>query len=181
MPILGDYILPYLTLISDIFIVLVVLDFILFKFKIKSEMWKGWNVFGKNAMLLAFLVSLGAMLLSLYYSDYLGYEPCKLCWYQRIFIYPQVFMFALALWKRRSDVWKYSLILSIIGFAIAADQYLLQSTNVSVLPCPVTGYSASCSEIFILKFGYLTIPMMSLTAFALLILLCFLAMKHKRE
>ena len=53
--------------------------------------------FGRHGMLLAFLVAVASLVLSLFYSDYIGYEPCKLCWYQRIFIYPQVIILGMAL------------------------------------------------------------------------------------
>lgn len=42
----------------------------------------------ENSLLFIWLVSLVATLGSLYFSEVRGYEPCELCWYQRILMYP---------------------------------------------------------------------------------------------
>jgi Disulfide bond formation protein DsbB len=38
---------------------------------------------------LAFCIVVAATGLSLFYSEILGFEPCTLCWVQRIFLYPK--------------------------------------------------------------------------------------------
>ena len=43
-----------------------------------------------NGILFAFLIALVSMLGSLYFSEIARLEPCELCWFQRIFMYPQV-------------------------------------------------------------------------------------------
>ena len=53
----------------------------------------------KKGFILAFIVALVSMCGSLYYSDVLGYEPCKMCWYQRICMYPEVLLLGLALYR----------------------------------------------------------------------------------
>ena len=127
------------------------------------------DLFGKWALELSFIVALAAMLVSLFYSDVAGYEPCILCWYQRIVMYPQVVLFGVALWKRRRDVADYALALSGIGALIAGYHYLLQWGWVTAEPCAAS--AVSCSKIFLLTFGYITIPLMSFTAFAVIIIL----------
>ena len=127
------------------------------------------NAIKDNALLLGFIISLGATLGSLFYSDFLGFEPCKLCWFQRILMYPQVVLFAMALWNRRSgddrSVLPYSFVLSILGAGTALYHYLLQFGAVSGSNCAVYGQGAACSGMWVLEFGYITIPMMALTAF----------------
>ena len=44
----------------------------------------------ENSLLMIWVVSFVATLGSLYFSEVRGYEPCELCWYQRIFMYPIV-------------------------------------------------------------------------------------------
>ncbi|MEG0381222.1 MAG: disulfide bond formation protein B, partial [Kurthia sp.] len=44
----------------------------------------------ENALLMIWVVALMATLGSLYFSEIRGYEPCELCWYQRIIMYPIV-------------------------------------------------------------------------------------------
>lgn len=128
------------------------------------------HFFGKQTLTLAFIVALTAMLGSLTYSNVIGYEPCELCWFQRIFMYPQVFLFALALWKKDRRVIDYSLILSTIGGLIALYHYLMQLDIAPSLPCAAIGYSVSCSQRFVMQFGYITIPLMAFTAFVMIIL-----------
>ena len=52
------------------------------------------------ALLLSFLVSLFATLGSLYYSEIIKFPPCKFCWLQRIFLFPQVFILGAAYYKK---------------------------------------------------------------------------------
>jgi disulfide bond formation protein DsbB len=123
----------------------------------------------KYAVPVTFFVALTATFGSLFYSDVLGYTPCKLCWFQRICMYPQVVLLAIAWWKKDSGVGKYSLSLSVIGIVLAVYHYYLQLGGDPLVPCSTVGYSVSCSQRFILEYGYITIPMMALTAFALII------------
>ena len=124
-----------------------------------------------RAYLFAFLVALSGMLSSLYYSDVVGFAPCILCWWQRVFMYPQVFILGLALWGKARDVTDEILLLSGVGTTIGAYQYYGQMFNASALPCPATPGSVSCAVIQFIEFGYITIPMMSLTGFILIIVL----------
>jgi disulfide bond formation protein DsbB len=133
--------------------------------------------FGGNAILFSFIIALFATLGSLFYSEILGYEPCKLCWFQRIFIYPQVILLGIALWKKNGSTARYnSIALSAVGAIIAGYHYLLQIGVAPEIPCSALGYSVACSQAFVMSFGYITIPMMALTVFAMIIVL-FLANK----
>ncbi|OIO44438.1 hypothetical protein AUJ64_00105 [Candidatus Pacearchaeota archaeon CG1_02_39_14] len=118
-----------------------------------------------------FLVSLVAMLGSLYYSEIAGYNPCTLCWYQRIFMYSQVFILGLASFRKDKKVMPYIYLLSAIGLLIAVYHYIMQLSQVDSVFCELVGYSASCSETFFLSMGYITIPLMAASAFLLIILL----------
>ena len=77
-------------------------------------------------LLFAFTVSLVATLGSLFYSEVLGFEPCKLCWFQRILMYPQPVLYLVAFLSKKKDVFLFTLPLSIIGVVIASYHYLLQ-------------------------------------------------------
>lgn len=171
---LGSTLLLWLTLASNVIVALWFIDSALIWGSLKKHAWKGWKWIGTHALWFGFVVSLVAMLGSLYYSDVLGYEPCKLCWYQRIFMYPQVFLFGLALWRREPfRIWAYSTFLSLIGGAIALFHYYIQTSPrpLVTLPCSALGYSASCTETFAVQMGYITIPMMALSAFIVLLIL----------
>ena len=49
-----------------------------------------------NGMWIAGMLALGAIVASLIFSDVYGVEPCKLCWIQRILIYPQALIMLIA-------------------------------------------------------------------------------------
>ena len=126
---------------------------------------------GKRAILFTFVIALIATLGSLFYSEIAGFEPCKLCWFQRILMYPQVILLAMALWKRDRNIAGYSLGLSIPGAIIAGYHYLLQLGVAPAFSCSAVGYSAHCSQRFVMNFGYITIPLMAFSAFVIIILI----------
>jgi disulfide bond formation protein DsbB len=127
---------------------------------------------------LAFVLTLAAISGSLFYSEIAGYTPCKLCWFQRIFMYPQAIILALAIWRHDRAVAWYTLWLSVPGGLLAGYHYLLQIGVAPAIPCSAVGVSVVCSQRFVMQFGYVTIPMMALTAFALIALLSFLTIRN---
>lgn len=123
---------------------------------------------GSAALPVAFVSTFASAALTLYYSDILGFEPCPLCWWQRVFMYPQVILFALALWKH-IPVRLISVTLSVFGFGFAIYHHALQMLPQGSLPCPASG--PSCSQITLLEYGYITYPLMAASLFAFLIVL----------
>ena len=120
----------------------------------------------KHGILFAAIVALISILGSLSYSDILGYEPCKLCWFQRIFMYPQIIVLGLGWYLKDRSATMYALVLSGIGAIIAWYHYLVQLGFVPA-GCDVSGYSVTCSKVFTMHLGYITIPLMAFTAFIL--------------
>lgn len=117
---------------------------------------------------IAFLTALGSMAGSLYYEFVHGFEPCILCWWLRIFIYPQVVILGLALWRRDACVRIYSIALSAIAVAISLYQSLLPILGDSFAPCSASG--VSCAKLYVIYMGYITIPVMALSASLLMML-----------
>ena len=119
---------------------------------------------------IGFLLTLASSALTLYYSDVLGILPCGWCWFQRAALYPQVFLFGLALWKRDKHIADYSILLSTFGLAVALYMHYLQMGGHGVLPCPASG-AGDCGQRFVWEFGYITFPLMAASLFAFLIVL----------
>lgn len=119
-----------------------------------------------HAMWLVLFASAAAWFGSLIYSEFLGYAPCKLCWFQRIFIYPQAIIAIIALYTKDTKALKYILALSIIGIFLSINHYFLQMTGSSLLPCSAIGQNESCGGTYTKRFGYITIPLMCATLFA---------------
>lgn len=123
--------------------------------------------FKKYTFYLGFLVALGAVLLSLFYSDVVGYPPCELCWIQRIFLYPLAILTGVSLILGISLSKKFILSLAVPGMIVAAYHVLIQAGIIKEF---ITCSSAKpCNTIDISLFGFLTIPMMSLIAFAIIV------------
>lgn len=159
---ITNQIFSLLTIVGQIIVAVVIISFAVKQRKIL-------NFFAKHALVFSFIVVLIATLGSLFYSEFAGYEPCKLCWFQRILMYPQVVLLGMALFKKDNGIIPYSIVLSAIGALIAGYHYLLQFGFAPSIDCSAVGYSISCLKLFFMEFGYITIPMMALTAFLLVI------------
>lgn len=123
----------------------------------------------RYGLLLLFLIALTATTGSLYFSEGAGWIPCKLCWFQRVFMYPQVPLVGLALWRRNRGIAPSVLLFCLIGMCFSlwhySEQVYYNLHPELITTCDPTG--VSCVNSQILAFGYITIPMMALTAFAL--------------
>jgi disulfide bond formation protein DsbB len=128
----------------------------------------------KHGLKLAFIISLVATLGSLFYSNVAGYTPCSLCWFQRIFIYPQVFLLGLALYKKEKVVIDYSLLLILVGGLISLYHNYIYYNAISTSFC-ASDEVAACATRYIWELGYITIPLMALSAFILIGLLLWQA------
>jgi len=133
----------------------------------------------QHAIGLAFTVVVVAVTSSMTYSDIFHMNPCKLCWYQRIFIFPQVILLGMALLKKHTNIiTDYSLVFACIAAPISVFHYLLQITDAPAVhafaPCDVTGQAPSCSGFYVHMYGYVTIPLMALTTSLVIALLMVL-------
>ncbi len=109
---------------------------------------------------------------SLYLSTFLGWEPCRLCWYQRILMYPLVILFGMSLFLDNDDVADYTLPLSLTGLAIAVYHYMIQFLPaLQSKGCSIT--SVSCEATYTFYYGHITIPVMAAAAFAAVALLSY--------
>lgn len=162
-----------LTIFAQVAVVFGIIYFFILK--------KNWKFVSKNAIAISFVFALSATLGSLVYSDVIGFDPCKLCWLQRIFMYPMAVILGIALLVKDKKAWAYSLGLSSIGILISIYHYYLQLGGGGFTKCSVVGQSASCSERTVWEFGYISIPMMALSAFAVLIVLALIAKKYENR
>ncbi len=123
--------------------------------------------------LLASMSTLG----SLFFSHVMGFAPCVLCWYQRIFLFPLVIVLAMGLFPFDKSVVKYALPLAVAGWLTAVYHNLLYAGIIpeSIQPC---SKGVSCTEKYIDLFGFITIPMLSLFSFSIIIALLILIKKR---
>lgn len=117
------------------------------------------------SLLFTFGIALISLLGSLYFSEIQKLEPCTLCWFQRIFIYPLVLIYPIAYMRKKyTKIYHYTLPLTIIGAVISLYQYMMQMMP-SVFASGETCTGVSCSIFYLYEFGFVTIPFMALMAF----------------
>ena len=127
---------------------------------------------------LAFVVATVATIGSLYLSEVANFVPCRLCWYQRIAMYPLPILLGVAWWKRDDGVRRYALPLAVIGMAISTYHILVERFP-SLEESGVCEVANPCSVRWVERFGFITIPTMALAAFALISgLLVYPARRH---
>lgn len=124
---------------------------------------------GPHALALAFAVATTATVGSLYFSEVAHFTPCQLCWYQRICMYPLVPILGLAAVRRDHGVRPYAAALALIGAVVASYHVLLE--RFPTLESNVCDPNTPCTVIWVNRFGYLTIPAMALSGFALVLTL----------
>jgi disulfide bond formation protein DsbB len=131
-------------------------------------------------ILFAWIVSLAATGGSLFLSEIMGYVPCALCWYQRIFMYPLVFILGRAAIRDDRTITGYALPLSIIGGIIALYHYANQKVPglADIAPCTA---GVPCHTDYLDWFGVITIPLMALAAFLLITVFLVLGRKPVYE
>ncbi len=134
----------------------------------------------KVALPLAFLVALGGTAMTLVYSEYFGVIPCGLCWFQRIFLYPQIILLGIAMWRKDLTVAVYSVWLSVIGSAFALYHHFIQMGGESIIPCPASG-AGDCAKRILFEFGYVTFPLAAFTAFWFIIVLMLFVSRRCRR
>ncbi len=122
------------------------------------------SILKKNILYLAFFTALTGMLGSLYFSEIQHLAPCILCWYQRIALYALVLILGIGIWDNDRNVSRYALPFSVIGGLIGIYHNLLYYGVIpeQLAPCRL---GVSCTQATISWFGFITIPLLSLTAF----------------
>jgi disulfide bond formation protein DsbB len=142
----------------------------------------------KHFLTIGFLISLISVLFSLVYSEAIKFPPCELCWLQRVFLFPMVFIFGVALWNNfrnqlseARNVIKYTIPLLSIGFVISVYQnFVYYFGDKGSVPCDASG--VSCYQHLVSEFGgYISIPMLSLTAFFALLAITLVVHFYKKE
>jgi disulfide bond formation protein DsbB len=118
----------------------------------------------------AWLVAASATLGALFMSEVMGFAPCVLCWWQRIFMFPLVLILALGLFPLDPKVTRYALPQAAIGLLVAGFHVLLTMGIIpeTLVPCR---QGIPCKTIQIDWFGFVTIPLLSFFAFLVLTLL----------
>ncbi len=128
---------------------------------------------------LAWVIALVGMVGSLFFSDVMDLQPCVLCWYQRIAMYPLVVILGIGIILGDARMKTYALPFCLVGLAISIYHNLLYYGLISeaITPCS-EGIPCTARQLDLL--GFISIPLMTLIAF-ILIVLSLLVYKSKEK
>jgi disulfide bond formation protein DsbB len=122
-----------------------------------------------SALWVAFVVAAVATAGSLYFSEVADFVPCRLCWFQRIAMYPlSVVLLVAALRGDRGVRW-YAGPLAAIGALVSTYHYLIEWRP--SLEGGACGVGPSCADIWFRELGFVTLPFMALCGFLCILVL----------
>lgn len=129
----------------------------------------------KLELFIPWLIVLIATVASLFFSEVRHKQPCTLCWYQRMLMFPLAIILGIAAFRGAYRIILYVLPLSLLGLGIAVYHVvLIQFFNAS-------GVCAACT-LTKLSPNPLAFPLLSLGAFLLLtVWLIWVYVKHRHS
>jgi disulfide bond formation protein DsbB len=124
------------------------------------------------------MITTGAMVGSLYFSEKVGFAPCKLCWYQRIAMYSIAIISFVAALRNDKNIARYTIVLAPLGLIVSTYHYLLEwfptlETNVCSLDVP-------CTAVWFRELGFVTLCFMAGCAFITVIAVSLAIMREEK-
>lgn len=129
------------------------------------------------ALEMAAAVAIAATLGSLYLSEGAGYNPCRLCWIQRGFMYPAAVLLAIAVVVRARWAAATAGVLAMVGLPIAIFHRVDQAAGGFGSICELAN---PCSSRWVEHFGFITIPTMAACGFAAIVALVFVNIRFEK-
>jgi disulfide bond formation protein DsbB len=133
-----------------------------------GELWVAWAI--------AAVATAG----SLFFSEHAHFIPCHLCWLQRIGMYPMAAVLLVAAIRRDARGGAlYGLPLAVYGACISIYHVYIEHHPEAQTPGCKIG-ATTCATKWFEKLGYITIPVLALTAFLTIITLLSMALTRSR-
>ena len=134
---------------------------------------------GPAALWAAWLVALVATVGSLIYSEVAHFVPCRLCWFQRIAMYPMSVILLVGAIRKEAVARLYALPLALVGLGISIYHYIIQLyPSLEGSSCdPV----APCSSRYVEVFGFVSIPFMAGAGFMVIAVLLAFYVRARNE
>lgn len=140
--------------------------------------WRPWvgdvmTVAHDAALWIAFLVAGVATSGSLYFSESAHLEPCRLCWFQRIAMYPLAVILLVAAVRRDWAVRWYVVPVAGSGACVSLYHYVIEwRPELEAGSCE---FGPSCTDFYFREFGFVTLAFMALCGFVAIIVLTTIA------
>jgi disulfide bond formation protein DsbB len=170
-----------LALVADALVVLAIVGFVASRTTASGR--ARWGNFRDSispfALQFAWIVAALATLGSLYLSQIAGLTPCEFCWFQRICMYPLSLLLGIAAFRGEVSIAKrYFMPLSIVGAGLAIYHYQLEHIAHEPTVC---GAAVPCNMAAFNIFGFISVPFLSLAAFALITTLLLVARGNRED
>ena len=101
------------------------------------------------------MITTGAMVGSLYFSENVGFAPCKLCWYQRIAMYSIAIISFVAALRNDKNIARYTIVLAPLGLIVSTYHYLLEWFP--TLETSVCSLDVPCTAVWFRELGFVTL------------------------
>lgn len=125
--------------------------------------------------MLLWLIPVTVTFLSLLISEFLGWTPCRLCWYQRFFMYGLAVLMLVYYFKRIKAIRIVGYVLATVGPAISLYHAILEKyPQIEATSCDP---SVPCTSPWFTSMGFLTLAGMALTGFITINILLYLSSK----
>ena len=105
------------------------------------------------------MITTGAMVGSLYFSEKVGFAPCKLCWYQRIAMFSIAIISFVAALRNDKNIARYTIVLAPIGLVVSTYHYLLEWFP--TLEANVCSLDVPCTAVWFRELGFVTFAFMA--------------------
>jgi disulfide bond formation protein DsbB len=130
-----------------------------------------------NLLFGAWLIATSATLGALFLGEIMKLPTCVLCWWQRICMFPLPVLLGLGLLPHDPRVVRYALPFAFGGLLIGLyhQAIVLGWVSEALQPCQ---QGVPCSKTVIEWFGFLTIPLLSIAAFAAISALLLLSRRY---
>ncbi|MGK2852441.1 MAG: disulfide oxidoreductase [Candidatus Limnocylindrales bacterium] len=132
-----------------------------------------------NALGMAWFVAVLATAGSLYFSEVANFEPCTLCWYQRIAMYPLVIVLGIAAARRERAGAVYAAVLAAMGALISLYHIVLEWFP--ALDSGACDPDNPCTLLWFRVFGFISLPTLALAAFLLILTLTTIRAAHDED
>ncbi|AEA19555.1 TPA: disulfide bond formation protein B [Bacillus thuringiensis] len=120
----------------------------------------------------AWTIAISAMLISLFFSEWMKLPPCDLCWYQRMAMYPLVLILGIGMYRKDPNVSTYAFPFACIGLMLSVYQITIQTFPASEMK--ICSVGVSCTEDYLNLFGFISIPMLSFVGILAIIVLLYI-------
>jgi disulfide bond formation protein DsbB len=170
-----------LALVADTLVVLAIIGFVASRTSASGRArWGNFrNSVSPFALQIAWIVAALATLGSLYLSQIAGLVPCEFCWFQRICMYPLSLLLAIAAFRGEVSIAKrYFMPIAIVGAGLAIYHYQLEHIAGEPTVC---GAAVPCNSAAFNIFGFISVPFLSLAAFALITMLLLVARGNRED